>query len=44
MLRYAGIGVAMGNACPEANAAARYITTHVDADGVYNGLKHFDVI
>lgn len=44
MLRYAGIGVAMGNACPEAKAAARYITTHVDADGVYNGLKHFDVI
>ncbi len=44
MLRYAGIGVAMGNACPEAKAAAQYITTHVDADGVRHALEHFHVI
>ena len=44
MLRYAGIGVAMGNACPEAKAAAKYITAHVDAGGVRHALRHFHVI
>ncbi|HIZ43060.1 MAG TPA: Cof-type HAD-IIB family hydrolase [Candidatus Gemmiger excrementigallinarum] len=44
MLRYAGIGVAMGNACPEAKAAADYITDDVTADGLANGLRHFGLI
>ncbi len=34
MLAWAGIGVAMGNAVPEALAAADQVTDHVDADGV----------
>lgn len=34
MLRWAGLGVAMGNAEPEARAAADHVTLHNDADGV----------
>lgn len=44
MLTHAGFGVAMGNACPEAKAAANYITDDVDQDGVYNALRHFNII
>lgn len=44
MLRYAGIGVAMGNACPEAKAAADYITDDVTADGLANALRHFGLL
>lgn len=44
MLRAAGIGVAMGNACEEALAAADYTTTSVDDDGILRALEHFGVI
>lgn len=44
MLRHAGIGVAMGNATDEVKAAADYVTTSVDEDGIYHALKHFGVI
>lgn len=44
ILRQAGIGVAMGNASGEVQAAADYVTTSVDDDGVSNALKHFGVI
>ena len=44
MLRYAGIGVAMGNATAEPKAAADYITDDVDHDGVRNALLHFRVL
>jgi len=44
MLEYAGIGVAMGNAGKTAKAAADYISTAVDNDGIFNALKHFSVI
>lgn len=44
MLRHAGIGVAMGNAIDEAKAAADYVTTDIDDEGVANALKHFGVI
>ena len=44
ILRRAGIGVAMGNAGTAALAAADYVTTSVDDDGVWNTLKHFCVI
>lgn len=44
MLRRAGIGVAMGNACREALAAADYVTASVDDDGVSRALAHFGVI
>lgn len=41
MLRAAGIGVAMGNACPEALAAADYVTASNDEDGVARGVEKF---
>ena len=44
MLEFAGIGVAMGNAEECTKAVADYVTDDVDADGIYNALKHFGVI
>ena len=44
MLAFAGIGVAMGNAWPDARAAADYITTDVDKDGIWNALEHFGLL
>ena len=44
MLRFAGIGVAMGNAEEEAKQAADYITDDIDADGLAKALKHFGLI
>lgn len=39
MLRAAGIGVAMGNACPEAKAAADTVTESCDDNGVAKALE-----
>ncbi len=44
MLRAVGLGVAMGNATPEARAAADYVTDNAEQDGIYNALRHFDII
>jgi len=44
MLRHAGIGVAMGNASPEVQAIADYVTESVDEDGVRNALEKFGVV
>lgn len=44
MLRAAGVGVAMGNACGEALAAADYVTADIDEDGLKRALEHFGVI
>lgn len=44
MFQYAAIGVAMGNANDEVKAAADFVTTTVDEDGVRNALQHFNVI
>ena len=44
MLRFAGTGVAMGNAEPEARAAADYLTASNDEEGIAAALRHFDVI
>ena len=44
MLRFAGIGVAMGNATEGPKAAADYVTDDVDHDGVMNALRHFGVL
>ena len=41
MLRAAGLGVAMGNACPEALAAADAVTADCDHDGVAAGIARF---
>lgn len=44
MLKFAGIGVAMGNAEEEAKQAANYITDDIDDDGVAKALRHFGLI
>ena len=44
MMEYAGIGVAMGNAVDITKGNADYITDHIDEDGIWNALKHFEVI
>lgn len=44
MLRAAGVGVAMGNACEQALAAADYVTATVDDHGIRQALEHYHVI
>ncbi|MDY5985962.1 MAG: Cof-type HAD-IIB family hydrolase [Lachnoclostridium sp.] len=44
MLKYVGIGVAMGNASDNVKAAADYVTTSIDEDGIANALRHFGLI
>ena len=44
MLRFAGIGVAMGNGKDKLKQKADYVTTSVDDDGIMNALKHFGLI
>lgn len=44
IIRQAAIGVAMGNANDEVKAAADYVTTSVDEDGVAHALRHFDIL
>lgn len=44
MLRWAGLGVAMGNGSPAAKEAAAYVTDHVGKDGVQKALLHFGIL
>ena len=44
MLRFAAIGVAMGNAGDEVKRQADYVTTGVDEDGIFLALQHFGLI
>lgn len=44
MLRFAGIGVAMGNATPAVKQAADYVTASVDSGGVVQALEHFGML
>lgn len=44
MIKFAGIGVAMGNGGEKVKAAADYVTSSVDEDGIANALKHFELI
>lgn len=44
MLKAVGTGVAMGNGVPEAKALANLITTDVNKDGIWNGLKELKLI
>lgn len=41
MLQWAGIGVAMGNASDNVKAAADWVTTDVDHEGIENAINHF---
>ena len=44
MLRYAGIGVAMGNAEEDVKVCADYITDDVDEDGIEKAFKYFKMV
>lgn len=44
MLRFAHIGVAMGNAKEHVKECADYVTTSVDEEGIEKALKHFEII
>ena len=44
MLRYAGVGVAMGGAAEEVRGAADYVAATVDDDGIASALRHFGLI
>lgn len=44
MIRFAGIGVAMGNAEAEVKKAADFVTADIDDDGIEKALKHFNLI
>ena len=44
MLRFAGIGIAMGNAGDEVKQCADYVTADIDADGVAKALSHFALL
>ena len=41
MIRFAGLGVAMGNAVPQVKAAADYVTADNDHDGVGLAVEKF---
>ncbi|MDD3254126.1 MAG: Cof-type HAD-IIB family hydrolase [Lachnospiraceae bacterium] len=44
MLQYAQIGIAMGNAGREIKEIADYVTDSVDDDGIWNALRHFNLL
>ena len=44
MIRFAGIGVAMGNGEAEVKAVADFVTADVDDDGIEKALKHYNLI
>lgn len=44
MLRFAQIGVSMGNAEDAVKEASDYVTDDIDQDGIYHALKHFRIL
>ncbi len=44
MFRHCGIAVAMGNSPDFVKEAADHVTEDIDEDGLYNALKHFELI
>ena len=44
MLKFAGIGVCMGNGHPLAKEAADYVTADLEDDGIEKALQHFGLI
>lgn len=44
MIKAAGVGVAMGNAIPEAKAAADFVTKDIDEDGIAYAMEKLGVI
>ena len=44
MLKFAGTGIAMGNARDSVKLISDYVTDSIDDDGIEKALKHFRVI
>ncbi len=44
MLKFAQIGVAMGNATEGVRDAADYVTADIDAGGIHKALRHFQIL
>ncbi len=44
MLQHVQVGVAMGNANMEVKEIADFITDDVDSDGIWNALRHFEIL
>lgn len=44
MIKCVGTGIAMGNGSDSLKAVSDYVTDHIHQDGLYNALKHFDLI
>ena len=44
MLKYAGTGIAMGNAGDDVKEAADYVTSSVDDNGIPVALRHFGIL
>lgn len=44
MLTHVKHSIAMGNSCPEILNQTEYVTTDIDEDGIYNALKHYNLI
>ncbi|MGM9946428.1 Cof-type HAD-IIB family hydrolase [Floccifex sp.] len=44
MIDFVGCGIAMGNAKQELKDIADYVTCNVEDDGIYEALKHFEII
>lgn len=44
MIKFCEIGVAVGNASDAVKEIADYVTDDIHKDGIYNALKHFEVI
>lgn len=44
MIELCEIGVAMGNAIDKVKKVSNYITDDIDNDGIYNAMKHLDLI
>lgn len=44
MIKYAKLGIAMGNANDEVKAVADYVTDHINEDGFRNAMIHFKLI
>lgn len=44
MIRYAHTGVVMGNGITELKNIADYVTTDINEDGIWNGMKHLGLL
>ena len=44
MLKYAGTSIAMGNSMPEIFPFCTYRTTDTTDNGIWNAMKHFQLI